>query len=317
MDMAGLRDVEIRHLAALRAVARERSFGRAAQALGYTQSAVSQQVAALERLVGGAVFDRPGGPKPVELTPLGRLLLAHAEALLDRLAGAEDELAAFTAGLSGVLSVGTYQSVSVRVLPQIVRQFRAERAGVDLRLYESDEQDDMLERLRAGLLDVSFLVEHEGFDDLVVERLFDDPFVLLSPPSDDVGTPGTTTLDMGLLPGLPMIGEYDSACQRQLEGGLRRAGVDLSVVFRSNDNAAIQAMVRAGIGHAVMPALAIDEDDPDVVIRRLDPGIPPRTIALAWQRDRTLSPAVHAFVEIVREVGHQMTERQGLLQAVG
>jgi DNA-binding transcriptional LysR family regulator len=314
--MAGLRDVEIRHLLALRAVAREHSFGRAAQTLGYTQSAVSQQIAALERLVGGPVFDRPGGPKPVELTPLGRLLLGHAEALLDRLGGAEEELAAFTAGLSGVLSVGTYQSVSVRVLPHIVRQFRSDRAGVDLRLYESDEQDELLERLRAGLLDVSFLIEHDGFDDLAVERLFDDPFVLLSPPDDDVGAPGTPTLDMALLPGLPMIGEYDSACQRQLEGGLRRAGIDLSIVFRSNDNAAIQAMVRAGIGHAVMPALAVDADDPDVVIRRIDPGIPPRTIALAWQRDRTLSPAVHAFIDIARQIGRRMAERQGLLDAV-
>lgn len=315
--MAGLRDVEMRHLLALRAVARERSFGRAAQTLGYTQSAVSQQVAALERLVDGPVFDRPGGPKPVELTPLGRLLLGHAEALLDRLAGAEEELTAFTAGLSGALSVGTYQSVSVRLLPHIVRQFRADRADVNLGLYESDEQDELLERVRAGLLDVSFLVEHDGFDDLVVERLFDDPFVLLSPPGDDVGAPGTETLDMALLPGLPMIGEYDSACQRQLEGGLRRAGIDLSIVFRSNDNAAIQAMVRAGIGHAVMPALAVDADDPDVVIRRIDPGIPPRTIALAWQRDRTLSPAVHAFIDIARQLGRRMAERQNLLDVVG
>ena len=65
------RDIEIRHLTALAAVAAERSFGRAAERLGFTQSAVSQQIAALERVVGEPVFDRPGGPRPVELTPVG------------------------------------------------------------------------------------------------------------------------------------------------------------------------------------------------------------------------------------------------------
>ena len=79
-----LRDLELRHLAALDAVATEGTFGRAALRLGYTQSAVSQQIAALERLVGAALFDRPGGPRPVELTPLGDLLLEHALARLAR-----------------------------------------------------------------------------------------------------------------------------------------------------------------------------------------------------------------------------------------
>src|SRR6186997_2567225 len=76
--MSTLRDLEIRHLAALDAVATEGTFGRAAERLGYTQSGVSQQIATLERTLGGAVFDRPGGPRPVRLTPLGKLVLTHA-----------------------------------------------------------------------------------------------------------------------------------------------------------------------------------------------------------------------------------------------
>jgi DNA-binding transcriptional LysR family regulator len=121
---------------------------------------------------------------------------------------------------------------------------------------------------------------------------------------------------MHLLPGLPMVGEFDSACHRQLEQGLRNAGVDLTLVFRSNDNGAIQAMVRAGVGHAVMPALAVHTEDPEVLIRRLDPGIPPRTVALAWRANRTLSPAAEAFVEIARRIGREMAERQVLLDEV-
>src|SRR6478752_9507111 len=87
-----LRDLDIRHLMALQAVAEERSFGRAAQRLGFTQSAISQQVAALERIVGTPLFDRPGGPRPVELTPAGVALLPHAEAVLERLLQASEDL---------------------------------------------------------------------------------------------------------------------------------------------------------------------------------------------------------------------------------
>src|SRR6266496_5561651 len=77
-----MRGIELRHLATLAAIADEQTFGRAASRLGYTQSTVSQQIAALERAVGGAVFDRPGGPKPVRITPLGAVVLAHGRELL-------------------------------------------------------------------------------------------------------------------------------------------------------------------------------------------------------------------------------------------
>ncbi|MDX6508743.1 MAG: hypothetical protein QOG81_495, partial [Gaiellaceae bacterium] len=86
--------VELRHLAALEAVSREGSFGRAATALGYTQSAVSQQIATLERIVGEKLIERPGGPKPVSLTEAGRLLLRHAEAIVARIAAAQADLTA-------------------------------------------------------------------------------------------------------------------------------------------------------------------------------------------------------------------------------
>ena len=97
MIMPALRELELRHLIALDAVATEGTFGRAAVRLGYTQSAVSQQIAALERIVGGSLFDRPGGPRPVALTPLGELVLIHARDIIDRVdaageAGCPDDL---------------------------------------------------------------------------------------------------------------------------------------------------------------------------------------------------------------------------------
>src|SRR3712207_1338653 len=84
--------VELRHLIALEAVARETSFGKAALSLGYTQSAISQQIATLERLVGEKLVDRPGGPRKVSLTEAGELLLRHAQAIVSRLAAAQADL---------------------------------------------------------------------------------------------------------------------------------------------------------------------------------------------------------------------------------
>src|ERR687893_1699284 len=100
--------VELRHFLALEAVAREGSFGRAATALGYTQSAVSQQIATLERIVGDKLLERPGGPRPVSLTEAGTLLLRHADAIVARLDAARADLAALSAGEAGMLRVGTY-----------------------------------------------------------------------------------------------------------------------------------------------------------------------------------------------------------------
>src|SRR5881392_1638575 len=115
--------VELRHFAALQALADEGSFGRAAGKLGYTQSAISQQIAMLERIVGERLVERPGGPRPVTMTEAGRLLLRHAESIIARLQAAQADLAALSAGEAGSLRVGTFQSVGAKVLPAVMRRF--------------------------------------------------------------------------------------------------------------------------------------------------------------------------------------------------
>src|SRR5215212_1089970 len=108
--------VEVRHLAALEAVARAGSFGRAAESLGYTQSAISQQIQTLERIVGERLLERPGGPRAVTLTEAGALLLRHAESIIARLHAAQADMAALSQGESGALRIGTFQSVGAKVL---------------------------------------------------------------------------------------------------------------------------------------------------------------------------------------------------------
>src|SRR3989440_4329180 len=123
--------VELRHLIALEAVAREGSFGRAATSLGYTQSAVSQQIATLERIVGERLVERPGGPRPVTLTEAGELLLRHADSIVARLQAAQADLQALKEGAAGTLRVGTFQSVGAKVLPAVMRRFGEQWPAVE------------------------------------------------------------------------------------------------------------------------------------------------------------------------------------------
>lgn len=298
-----LLSVDVRHLAALVAVAEERSFGRAAQRLGFTQSAVSQQIAAFERSIGTALFDRPGGPLPVEITPAGDALLPHARAVLDRLDAADAELDRLLAGEGGRITIGTFQSVSVKALPIIIGRLRGERPDLEIRLVESDDNDELQRRTLDGELDVSFLVYHGDADQrLDFEELCRDPFVAISRAAD--GLPAV--LGQRELSATSLIGQHASSCQLLIDRGLQRMDVAADYVFRSNDNAAVQAMVRAGMGVAVMPWLAIDADDTDVSVHELEPPLAPRIIGLIQRRGRTLSPATARFVEIAREVASEL-----------
>jgi DNA-binding transcriptional LysR family regulator len=146
--------IDLRHLAALEAVASSRSFGRAARELGYTQSAVSQQIAQLERIVGQRLFDRPGGPRRVEPTEAGLLLLGHADAIVARLDAARADMAALAEGSAGTLRVGIYQSVGARLLPALVRRFRGQWPRVGVRVREETDPRTLMARwrVRVGLL---------------------------------------------------------------------------------------------------------------------------------------------------------------------
>lgn len=303
MDLAAL---ELRHLMALQAVAAERSFGRAADRLGYTQSAVSQQIAALERIVQGRVFERPGGPKPVEITPLGSLLLEHATAILNRLEVASAEIQLLRAGRMGSITIGTFQSVSVRLLPHVFQALNAERPDLEIRLRELDETQILMAGLLDRTLDAAFLVEPVSREVFDVARVFEDPFVLLSPAGDDLADRRRRSVPVGRLEGVPLISQFDAAHIRLVDGALRRAGIEPNVVFRSADNAAVQAMVRAGLGHAVVPSLAADPSDPDVLVRRLDPGIPSRVVVVATLRGRVHPPALSRFLELTDEAADRL-----------
>jgi DNA-binding transcriptional LysR family regulator len=299
--MSTFRDVDVRHLEALVGVAEEGTFGRAATRLGFTQSAVSQQIASLERLLGVQLFDRPKGPRRVELTPAGELVLDHARAVLGRLSLAAHELEQLHRGERGRLLVGTFQSVSANLLPHVAGRLRHQRPELEIRLHEADCTDALVRHLLDDELDLVFLIDDGALDPrLDATFLAVDPYVLLVRAGE--GPAGGREL-LDALEGAPLVGQpEDNICQALVERALAAHGVTPTWVFRSIDNGAVQAMVRSGVGRAILPHLAVATEDPGVDLVDLDPAIPPRRIVLARRAGRTLHPAADAFVRIAQEV---------------
>src|SRR4029079_17304356 len=151
-----LTDLSLRQLLSFRAVADEGSFHGAADALDYTQSAVSQHVMGLEAALGVRLFDRGRGRRTVELTEAGQLLLRHVESITDRLQAARADLLAYAAGETGRLRIGVYQSIGTRILPAIISRFSQAWPGVEVQLMEANSDEGLMDMVEPGRLDLTF-----------------------------------------------------------------------------------------------------------------------------------------------------------------
>jgi len=300
----GFLGLELRHLAALEAVGRTRSFGGAARELGYTQSAVSQQIAQLERVVGQQLVDRPGGPKPVSLTEAGTLLLRHADAIVAQLDAAQADMAALAEGAAGPLRVGILQSVGARILPALLRRFREEWPRVDVQVHEEADVADLLRLVERGDLDLTFaeLPLPEGpFESREVLR---DPYVLLVSAKSELAQ--RDGVPLRTLTGLPLIGwRTTNEPDRFLRGHVS----DLNVVFRTDDNGTLMSLVAEGLGAAVVPSLVVNPRNEALVALPLGGRLAPRVLGLVWHRDRYRSAASQAFVELAAELGAEYMAR--------
>jgi DNA-binding transcriptional LysR family regulator len=300
--------LEIRHLLALVAVVETGTFSEAAEQLGYTQSAVSQQVGTLERIVGTPLFERPGGRRPVRLTTAGERLLTHARAVLARVSSAAADLRALASGEQGELRVGTLPSVGTKVLPRLLGAFRAEWPGIEIVLRESRDCAELIRAVETGDVDVTFIdIGPYETGPLEVHPLLDDPMVFVAPAdAPEAGLPVVSIADIAHL---PMIGTRNVACRQIIDDAFRQAPISPTYVFRSDDNPTIQGLIGSGLAYAVLPLLTVDENDPTVAVIPFRPEPSPRRLGIAWHPDRrpplTLLPFVEAAAEICRHLGEQ------------
>jgi DNA-binding transcriptional LysR family regulator len=298
--------LDLRHLVALKAIADEGSFGKAAERLGYTQSAISQQIATLERIVGLRLIERPGGPRPISLTEAGRILLRHADAIEARLQAAKADMKALEAGEAGRLRIGTFQSVGTRVLPTLLRRFSDTHPQVEVLLRESQHEQELLDMVERGELDLTFWALPVAGAIYTSVELLTDPYVLVVPAGSALAAlkRPPTLKEIALQ---PLIGFNHCASTAQMEATLASTGREPKVVFRSDNNGTVQGLVGAGVGVSVAPRLTVDEDDPSIEIVDLRGRVPPRVIALVWHRDRHLTPAAEAFVETAKSVCRELS----------
>ena len=309
--------IELRHLAALQAVAAEGSFRGAATRLGYTQSAISQQIATLERLVGVKLIERPGGPRAVSLTEAGRLVLRHAEAIMARLKAAEADVAAMVEGAAGRLRIGTFQSVGARIVPTLLRRFNADWPGVEVQLTESASDPELLRYIERGELDLTFAMPPLPEGPFATVELMRDPWVLLVPRDSELAA-RRDPLPLREVAKLPLIAPRLCASLEHIHAHFRARRVEPNYVFHLDENNIVHGMVAAGAGIALIPKLAVDSNDERVAVLELGPRVPPRVIAIAWHRDRYRLPAAEAFVELAQALCAELEQTaEPVVAAVG
>lgn len=285
--------VEIKHLRALRAVAETGTFWAASERLSTSLSTISDHIHELETLVGQRLVERSRGRRTVVLTEAGRLLLGHADAIESRLHAAEADFRAYVAGETGTLRVGIYQSVENKILPETMRRFRAAWPNVDITLTEDSYEASLVDGVESGALDVTFSIEPTPEGPFTVRQLMRDPYVLVVPE----GSNAPARFSLAELDGAPMVAYQHLRHQDLAEDFLRARGVRPKIVFRSNDNGTVQAMVASGLGVALAPLLAVDENDPRIELRAPAEPVPPRVLVVLWHRDRYRPPSAQAFVD--------------------
>ena len=306
--------VEFRHLAALEAIAREGSFSRAATALGYTQSAVSSQLATLERLVGARLVERPPGLRRVSLTESGEALLAHAQAVHAALAEARAELTSRRE--EACVKIGFFDGIGEAFLPAIVRAAAAEVPELVFSPREARTTAGLLDEVAEGRLDLAFVALPVRREGIRTELVLRDPYDLLLPPGHELAAE-TGPVDLAALRGLTLVVYGADDQGRRVRRALQRAAALPAEALELVDPPTIGALVRAGVAPGLVPRLVAEACD-DLPSRPVDPPLPPRLVAVAHSTTRELSAGAQILLAAVRDAAAEREEPEaGLALAAG
>jgi DNA-binding transcriptional LysR family regulator len=299
---------DVKQLRVLRAVAEHGSFSAAADALSYTQPAISQQIAALEKRAGTTLVDR--GSRGVRLTDAGRTLVAHAEVVIARLAAAEAELEAIAGIRGGRVRLSSFPTAGASLLPPAVAEFTRRHPDVELNFMER-EPEDASASLRAAELEIAIVFEYSEmkqpefdrmYEGIELHHLVDDPMYLALPRNHPLAAkPRVSLNDVADETWVQESGAH-SWCGSFHEAVCTNAGFQPKVGFRSDDYNVVQGLIAAGVGISLLPGLALTNLREDIVVRSLGKGAPARKIAAATLAGRYRSPATEAMLEILSDV---------------
>jgi DNA-binding transcriptional LysR family regulator len=297
--------LDVRRMRVLREVAAQGSFSAAAEALSFTQSAVSQQVAALEREAGAKLVER--GARGIRLTPAGHALVSHADAILARLDDAEQELAAIAGLKGGRLRTASFQSAGATLVPRALAEFHRRHREVDLSA-STAELGEARELLRSGEIDIAIVMDFEGeplvYPDLDTEHLLNDQYYVALPSghrlADRARVPLSDLSDEDWINSCP-----GTSCDQVVVGACRAAGFSPRVVIECDENDQMQACVAGGLGVALWPQLALAHVRPGVVVKPVAGPQVERRVHAATLAGAYRSEATEAMLAILRETAEE------------
>ena len=308
--------LDVRRMKVLREVAARGSFSAAAEALSFTQSAVSQHVAALERETGAKLVER--GSRGVRLTDAGRVLVGHADAILARIECAEEELAALAGLRAGRLRLISFQSGGATLAPRAVAAFHQRHPHVELSMLEAEPREAGL-RLRAGEADLALVYDHPAVSDVLAPdlelvHLLDDRYEAILPAGHALAK--RRRLSLADLAEAPWIASTSvCGCRQITESVCREAGFAPRVAFEADETTAAQALVAAGVGVTLLPRLALTALHPGVVARTLS-NAPARRVWAARLEGAYATPASDAMLQTLQDVADEFRDAK-LELAVG
>jgi DNA-binding transcriptional LysR family regulator len=308
--------LDVRRMRVLREVALRGSFSAAAEALSFTQSAVSQQVAALEREAGAVLVERSA--RGVRLTDAGEAVVRHAEGILARPAEAESELEAIAGLQGGRLRLAAFESAAATIMPVAIARFAKAHPAVELSM-SLLEPEELVAALRAGDIDLAITFgsgrqEDRDGDGVTHHHLLEDPMYLVLPADHPLARRrGVRLADLA---GEHWIGGAPNCeCNRMISQACMRHGFDPRIAFETDDYSAVQGFVAAGVGVSLIAELGLRTTRDDIVVRSLGRDTPVRQIyATALKGYR--SPATSAMLETLREVGASHASARPALELV-
>jgi DNA-binding transcriptional LysR family regulator len=305
--------LDTRRLRVLCEVARKGSFSAAADSLGYTQPAISRQIATLEAETGMLLVRRV--PQGIVLTDAGQLLVDRAETIFARLIDAELELKALQGLEGGTLRLASFASAAATIVPLAVAAYRHRYPAIELGITMADPIES-IPKLRAGDLDLA--ISHDalgggpdgageftpapgGSGDIELVHLFDDPMYVAM--RADHPLAGAGPLELARFAEDPWMLATSRTCpdSRLLLRACHEAGFEPQIAFQNDDYQAILGFVAAGVGVALIPDMVARGVRDDVIVRQLDPPGPARPILAALPRGYRSAAAV-AMLEVLREI---------------
>jgi DNA-binding transcriptional LysR family regulator len=294
--------LDVRRMRVLREVAQRGSFSAAAEALSFTQSAVSQQIAALEREAGTVLVQRSA--RGVKLTQAGEAIVRHTEAILARLAEAESELEAIAGLRGGRLRMAAFESAASSLMPLAIAAFRERHPAVELSM-SLLEPEDALPRLRAGELDLAIVFSpgaaDAAGDELTLTHLLEDPLLLVLPADHPLARKRALRL-ADVADDAWIGGQAGCECSQLVLRSCAAAGFAPRITFETDDYNAVQGLVAAGVGVSLVAELGITRTRQDIVVRHLGRETPVRQIHAATLAEGYRSPATQAMLGILADV---------------